>query len=225
MNGSGSSGVVLAAVIGIGLSLGLSSAVRAACVNDPNAAQKAAAFTTNPASLLDGPNGPRSPDDVAADVQAFVASNPQALPAVLNILKDLTSKGASTSPLQKAIGTGLGKAANVCKTTDLPFASEIQGNLGATGSPDANSQYAAITGNDPTRAVALSGAAAGSSGGSGGQTSPTAGTFTGGTSFQTFVSNSVSNNPSNYFSASAGSAGSAGGNTTTTIVCTVSTSC
>lgn len=220
------SGIALAAFVAIGFWFGLSSPVRAACVNDPNAAQKAAAFTASPASLLENTSGARSPEDVAADVQAFVASYPQALPAVLNILKDLTSKGASTSALQKAVGTGLGKAANVCKTTDLTFSLEIQGDLGATGSPDANAQYAALTGNDPTRAVALSGAGAGSSGGVGGQTSPLGSTFNGGTSFQTFVSNSVSNVPSNYFSAGAGSAGSAGGNTTTTtIVCTVSTSC
>jgi len=161
---------------------------------------------------------------VAADVQTFVASYPQALPAVLAILKDLTSKGASSSALQKAIGTGLGKAANVCKTTDLTFSLEIQGDLGATGSADANAQYAALTGNDPTRSVALSGATTGSSGGVGGQTSATGGTSGTGSSFQAFVTNIVSNNPTNYFSSSVGGAGLAGG-TTTTIVCTVSGSC
>lgn len=206
------------------LALSLPASAFAACVNDPDTAQKAAAFTTNPSLLLEGPNGTRSPDDVAADVQTFVASYPQALPAVLAILKDLTSRGALTAALQKAIGTGLGKAANVCKTTDLTFSLEIQGDLGATGSPDANTQYAAITGNDPTRSVALSGATTGSSGGVGGQTSATGGTSGSGSSFQTFVSNSVSNNPTNYFSSNVGGAGSAGG-TTTTIVCTVSGSC
>lgn len=208
------------------LTFGLPKIGLAACVNDPDAAQKAAAFTTNPGSLLQGPSGPRGPDQVAADVQTFVASYPQALPAVLDILKDLNSKGLSTSDLQKAIGTGLGKAANVCKTTDLTFSLEIQGNLGATGSPDANAQYAALTGNDPTRAVALSGAATGSSGGVGGQTSSTGSTFSGGTSLQTFVSNSVSNNPTSYFSSSvSGASASSTSTTTTTIVCTVSGSC
>ncbi|WOH57348.1 MULTISPECIES: hypothetical protein [Bradyrhizobium] len=196
----------------------------AACVSDADAAQKAANFTTNPSSLLDGPNGPRTSEEIAADVQTFVASYPQALPAVLSVLKDLTGKGPSTSDLQKAIGTGLGKAANVCKTTDLTFALEIQGDLGATGSPDANGQYAAVTGNDPTRSVALSGATTGSSGGVGGQTTPTGGAFSG-TSFQSFVSNSVSNNPTNYFSSSVGGAGSAGGSNTTTIICSVSGTC
>jgi hypothetical protein len=208
---------------GLLLAFGFTLATRAdaACVSDPNAAQKAANFTTNPSSLLEGPNGPRSPDEIAMDVQTFVAAYPQALPAVLSILKDLASKGASTSALQKAIGTGLGKAANVCKTTDLSFALEIQGDLGATGSPDANGQYAAITGNDPTRSVALSG----SSGGVGGQTTPSGGSTTTGTAFQAFLANSTSNNPTNYFSASSSGAGSAGSTTTTTIVCTVSNSC
>ncbi|MBR1171009.1 hypothetical protein [Bradyrhizobium liaoningense] len=208
----------------LALALFLPANAFAACVNDPDTAQKAAAFTTNPSSLLEGANGPRSPDDVAADVQTFVASYPQALPAVLAILKDLANKGGATAALQKAIGTGLGKAANVCKTTDLTFALEIQGDLGATGSSDANAQYAALTGNDPTRSVALSGATTGSSGGVGGQTSATGGTFGVGSSFQTFVANSVSNNPTSYFSSSVGGASSAGG-TSTTIVCTVSGSC
>lgn len=109
--------------------LSLPDGAFAACVNDPDTAQKAAGFTTNPSSLLEGPNGPRSPDDVVADVQTFVASYPQALPAVLAILKDLTNKGPSTSALQKAIGTGLGKAANVCKTTDLTFSSRFRATL------------------------------------------------------------------------------------------------
>ncbi|MET4456760.1 hypothetical protein ABIB10_006881 [Bradyrhizobium sp. RT3b] len=204
--------------------LSLPEGAFAACVNDPDTAQKAAAFTTNPSSLLEGPNGTRSSDEVAADVQTFVASYSQALPPVLAILKDLTNKGDSTSALQKAIGTGLGKAANVCKTTDLTFSLEIQSDLGATGSADANAQYAALTGNDPTRSVALSGATTGSSGGVGGQTSATGGTSDSGSSFQSFVANSVSNNPTNYFSSSVGGASSASG-TTTAIVCTVSGSC
>jgi hypothetical protein len=220
---------MFAALVAFGFSRGLCSPVHAACVNAPNAAQKAAAFTASPSTLLEGSSGARNREDIAADVQAFVASYPQALPAVLNILKDLTNKGPSTSNLQGAIGTGLGKTANVCKTTDLTFSLEIRSDLGATGSPDANAQYAAITGNDPTRAVALLGAGSGSSGSVGGQTSSAGSSFMGGTSLRTSVSSSVSNNPSSYFSASAGSAGSAGGSTTTTttttIVCTVSTSC
>ncbi|QPF90285.1 hypothetical protein [Bradyrhizobium commune] len=206
------------------LAFGAPATAFAACVNDPDAAQKAASFTTNPSSLLQGPSGPRTADEVTADVQTFVASYPQALPAVLGVLKDLAGKGASTAALQSAIGSGLGKAANVCKTTDLTFSLEIQGDLGATGSTDANTQYAAITGNDPTRSVALSGAASGSSGGSGGQTTPTS--ISGFSSpAQTFVANSVSNNPTSYFSSSVSGASSASGGTTTTFVCTVSGTC
>ena len=189
------------------LTLSLTAGALAACVNDPAIAQKAAAFTTNPSSLPEGPNGPRSPDDVATDVQTFVASYPQALPAVLAILEDLTTKRPSTSALQEAIGTGLRKAANVCKTTDLAFALQIQGELAASGSPDANAQYAALTGNDPI------GATTGSSGGVGDQTTATGGRSSTGSSFQTFAANSVSNNPTNCFSSSVSGAGSAGGTT------------
>ncbi|MBR0797168.1 hypothetical protein JQ615_17385 [Bradyrhizobium jicamae] len=199
-------------------------------MNDADAAQKAASFTTNPSTLLDGPNGPRSADEIAADVQTFVASYPPALPAVLGILKDLTSKGTSTDAIQKAIGTGLGKAANVCKTTDLTFSLEIQGELGATGSTDANAQYAALTGNDPTRSVALSGATTGSGGGSGGQTTPLGGAASFSSPLQTFVANSVSNKPTNFFTSSTSGGGSLPATTTTNtpitiIVCTVSRSC
>ena len=196
----------------------------AACTNDPDAARKASDFIANPAGFLNGPNGPRDAAEIANDVQNFVTANPQALPVVLNILKDLTTKGPGTSDLQKAIGTGLGKAANICKTTDLPFSLEIQGNLGATGSPDANAQYAAITGNDPTRSVALSGATTGSPGSVGGSTSQQGGSSSGSSALQIFLANSVSNNPTNYFTGSSGGAGGAGG-TTTTIVCAVSNSC
>ena len=198
----------------------------AACTNDSDSAKKASDFIGNPSAFLNGPSGPRSTDEITNDVENFVSANPQALPVVLSILKDLTTKGAATSDLQKAIGTGLGKAANNCKTTDLAFAAEIQGNLGATGSSDANTQYAAITGNDPTRSVALSGAASGSPGSVGGGTGPQASAAGGNSAFQAFLANSVSNIPTNYFTGSASGAGAAGsGTTTTTIICTVSNSC
>ena len=129
-----------------------------ACSNDPDAAKKASDFVANPAVFLNGP----SAEEITNHVQNFVPANPQALPVVLSMLKGLTANGPGMSDLPKAIGTGLGKAANICRTTDLTFSLQIQGNLAATGSLDANAQYAAITGNDPTRSVALSGATTGS---------------------------------------------------------------
>ena len=131
-------------------------------------------------------------------MQSFVPANPQALPVVLSMLKGLTANGPGMSDLQKAIGTG--KAANIRRT----FSLQIQGNLAATGSPDANAQYAAITGNDPTRSVALSGATTGSPGSVGDSTSQRDGSPSGSSAFQTFFANSESNNPTNYFMGSAG---------------------
>ena len=155
VTGRGLSSKLILSAMFCAFALCLPEGAFAACVNDPDTAQKAAAFTTNPSSLLEGPNGPRNPDDVAADVQTFVASYPQALPAVLAILKDLENKGPSSSALQKAIGTGLGKAANVCKTTDLTFSLEIQGDLGAAGSADANAQYAAFLDSPSQKATGI----------------------------------------------------------------------
>jgi hypothetical protein len=199
------------------MAFSLPASAFAACVNDPDTAHNAAVFTAHPSSLLDGPNGPRSPDEVAADVQIFLASYPQALSALVAILKDLTNTGPSTAALQRAIGTGLGKAANVCRTTDLAFSLEIQGDLAATGSTDAIAQYAVLTGNDPTGSVASSGA------GLGGETTARGGTFGTGSPSKAFVANSVSNNRSSSFSSGVGSAGSTAGGTT--IVCTVSGTC
>lgn len=204
-------------LFGCAWSLAMGTSSFAAWTTDPDAAQQATGFIGNPSSLLNGPRGPRSSDEIAIDVQNFVAANLQTLSVVLNILKDLTTKGAGTADLHKAIGTGFGKAVNICKATDLTFSLEIQGNLGATSSPDANAQYAAITGNDPTRSVALAGAASGSSGSVGGSTSQQGGSSSASSVFLAFQPNSVSNNPTNYFFGSAGSAIVAGRNTTTTI--------
>ena len=170
----------------------------AACSNDPDAAKKASDFIANPAGFLNGP----SAEEITNDVQNFVPANPQALPVVLSMLKGLTANGPGMSDLQKAIGTGLGKAANICRTDT--FSLQIQGNLAATGSPDANAQYAAITGNDPTRSVALSGATTGSSESVGDSTSQRDGSSSGSSAFQTFFANSESKDPTNYFMGSAG---------------------
>src|ERR1700724_645021 len=70
----------------------------AACTNDPDAASKAANFLNNLSSLFNGPNGARSSGEISGDVRDFVAANPQALSAVIALLK-----GASVDQ-QQAIG-------------------------------------------------------------------------------------------------------------------------
>jgi hypothetical protein len=47
-------------------------------------------------------------------VQNF-AANPEGLTAILDVLRDLLKDDVNTSSLQKAIGTGRGKASNACK--------------------------------------------------------------------------------------------------------------
>ena len=202
----------------------------AACTTDAAAAQRAGTFIGNTSSLLNGPNGPRGLADVTNDVRDFVAADPQALAAIIAILK---GNGVS-SDQQKAIGAGLGLAAGICLRPDPTFAAEIQTELAGTDSADAKGQYAAITGNNPIGSVAAGGAGggAGSAGSVGGQTTPAGTPAGGGGSFQAFTSNSVSNNPTNFFTSSVSGTGSTvtpGGTTTTTnvtnITCTVSKNC
>ncbi|MCP3472155.1 hypothetical protein NLM33_17720 [Bradyrhizobium sp. CCGUVB1N3] len=213
------------AVLAIAASCCFAATSFAACTNDPDAAAKAVNFLSNPSSLLNGPNGARSSAEIGSDVRDFVAANPQALPAVIALLK-----GASVEQ-QQAIGTGLGTAADICRRPDLNFAIEIQTQLANSDSTEAQQKFAAITGNNPIRSVAAGGlgSGVGVSGGSvGGQTNPSTASSGSSSSFQAFTSNSVSNNPGSYFSASVSSASSSGSTTTTTTtikVCTVSTTC
>jgi hypothetical protein len=199
----------------------------AACTNDPGAAQNASNFINNPSSLLNGPNGPRSAADISAAVRDFVAANPQALAAVIALLKD---SGLSTDQ-QKAIGTGLGLAAGICTRPDPTFAAEIQTQLAGTTSADAKNAYAAVTGNVLIGSVGggAGGGAGGSGGSAGGSTNPISTSFTGSSAFQAFTSNSASNTSTNFFSggstASGGGSASTTTNTTTNVTCTTSKTC
>jgi hypothetical protein len=199
----------------------------AACTNDPGAAQNAANFISNPSSLLSGPSGPLTPAEITGAVRDFVAANPQALAAVIAVLKS----GGLSADLQKAIGTGLGLAAGVCIRPDPTFAAEIQTQIAGTDSADAKQAYAAVTGNQLIGTVGGGAGGAGSTGSVGGGQTPSP-TPTGSSSFVAFTSNSVSNTPTNFFTGSAGAAGSVSTTnptttttTTTTIVCTVSRTC
>jgi hypothetical protein len=207
------------AILGLLFALALPNSGFAACTNDSGAAQGASNFLGNPSSLLNGPNGPRSPSEISADVRDFVAANPQALAAVIALLKD---KGLGLSvDQQKAIGTGLGLAAGVCIRPDPTFAAEIQTQIAGTDSADGKTAYAAVTGNQLIGSV---GGGAGSAGAVGGQTSP----FfvpSGTSSFQAFTSNSVSNTPTNFLGGGTSGVGGSSTSTTTNVVCVVSSTC
>jgi hypothetical protein len=217
---------MIAALLALMLSFVMPVSGFAACTNDPAAAQNAANFINNTASLLNGPTGPHTPAEISAEVRDFVAVNPQALAAVIGLLK----AGGLTPEQQRAIGTGLGLAAGICIRPDPTFAAEIQSQIAGTDSQDAKTAYAEITGNQLIGSVG-GGGGGGSSGASGGSTNPITTT---GSSFSTpvaFTSNSVSNTPGNFLGGTAGGAGSVGTTTTTTtttnttIICTVSKTC
>jgi hypothetical protein len=189
----------------------------AACTNDPGAAQKAASFLGDTGSLLNGPNGPRSMAEISADVRDFVAANPQALAAVISMIKAV----GLTPDQQKALGTGLGLAAGICIRPDPTFAAEIQTQLVGTDSADAKQAFAAITGNQLIGSTGGGAGGAGSSGSVGGQTTPFTSPTGGGSSPVAFTSNSVSNTPGNFFGGATGAAGSVSTTTGTTTNTTV----
>lgn len=221
----GTRSAILATLLALLLTLGISKAGFAACTNDPGAAQNASNFLSNPSSLLNGPNGPRSSDDIIADVRDFVAANPQALAAVIALLKD---KGLNlTGPQQQALGKGLGLAAGLCLRPDPTFAGEIPVQVAGTDSSDAKIAYAEVTGNQLIGTVGGGAGGGGSAGSVGGQTTALP-SPSGSSSFQAFVSNSVSNTPSNYLSGGTSGISASGTSTTTnttTIVCVVSSTC
>ena len=102
--------LILAAVVTTALSQGASAACLAPDKQMPP--QAVSNFLNNPASLLSVPDDVNF-DGLATSVQNLVASNPASLPLVINLLKN------ANVPQQKAIGAGLGNAANLCNVPDL----------------------------------------------------------------------------------------------------------
>lgn len=174
-------------------------------------AQVVSDFMSNPKGILaanaDGGNG------LISMVRDLVASSPAALPVIIGLV-------AGANPAQqKAIGTGLGQAANLCGRPDANFAADISTQL-ASAFPDPNSAvdvaYAAATGK-PIGAVASGGGGGGVSGGSvGGLTSGvTGGTFGSSTPF-TFTQGGAFTTGANYFGGTVNAVSGVTSNTTTT---------
>ena len=84
-------------------------------------------------------------DGLATSVQNLVASNPASLPLVINLLKN------ANVPQQKAIGAGLGNAANLCNVPDPKFATEIADALAKATSTPAQIQFALSRASRPDR--------------------------------------------------------------------------
>ncbi|WP_456840308.1 hypothetical protein [Bradyrhizobium sp. USDA 4486] len=173
-------------------------------------------FTSSPSSLLNGPSGPRTGGEVTKDVRDLVVSDPATLPLIITLLK---AEPLPSPDLQRAMGTGLGLAANMCIRPDPTFAAEIQTQLAVTSSTDAKQQYAAVTGNQLIGSVG-GGAGGVSSGSSGGQANPLATVSSSSGTPQTFVANGVSTPATNFFTVSATGASSIStttNNTTTSV--------
>jgi hypothetical protein len=171
-------------------------------------------FLNNPASLLSNPDS----GSLGNVVRDLVASNPSTLPVVIGLLK------SANDAQQKAIGTGLGLAANICSRPDPIFASDISDLLNKSSSELAKTNYAAIVGK-ATGSVGGGGAGgAVSAGGVGGSTTPVAG-FTGGSSgVQPFTSGGAFNTGVNFFGSSVGGASVAPNTTPSTTSTTASNS-
>ena len=104
----------------------------AAHANDADAAK--------PSLLPNDPNGPLTPAEITSAVRDFVT--PQAPAAVIALPRG----GGLSADRQKAIGTGLGLAADVCIRPDPTFAAEIQTQIAGIESADAKTTYATVNG-------------------------------------------------------------------------------
>lgn len=183
-------------------------------------AQAVSDFMNNPKAILaantDGGNG------LISLVRDLVASNPAALPLVIGLV-------AGANPAQqKAIGTGLGQAANLCGRPDANFAADISTQL-ASAFPDPNSPvdvaYAAATGK-PIGAVAGGGGGGGVSGGSvGGSTNPITNSPGNNSTPFTFTQGGAFTTGTNYFGGNVtGISGTNGSSSTTTTITTTAAS-
>lgn len=152
----------------------ISQGAMAACLSPDKqmSPQAISDFLNNPAAMLSdpanaNPNPKSAADSFTKTIESLVASDPRALPAVIELLK------TASVAQQGAIGTGLGSAANDCNVPDPKFAADIAEALAKATSTPAQTNFALATGK-PIGSVAAGGAGGGvSSGGVGGSTNPT----------------------------------------------------
>jgi hypothetical protein len=122
-------------------------------------AQTVSAFLSNPAQMLQDPDGGAR---MIGQIRDLAASDPATLDPIIGLLAN-ANKGQKT-----AIGSGLAQAARICVRTDQLYAGRIQDAVAQTKDQDVILAYAAITGEQPTAAVG-----GGAGGGAvGGQTNP-----------------------------------------------------
>jgi hypothetical protein len=69
----------------------------AASINDPDAAQKATQFIDNPSSLFERTESATQHAHITNSVQNSVTATPEALKAILNLLRDLLKDDANSA--------------------------------------------------------------------------------------------------------------------------------
>jgi hypothetical protein len=162
--------------------------------------QAIAQFLANPSQVLQQyPNGgPR----LISLIRDVAVAHPDALQTIVGLLN-----GANADQ-QSAIGSALGQAANIVVKTNQAYANQIQQAVAKSGSDDANTSFAAVTGN--VNIGSVGGGGGGGGGGSLGFGLPTGGSNTGaGTVFGT---SNFATSTQNYFTGA-----SAGGATSTSV--------
>jgi hypothetical protein len=164
--------------------------------------QAIAQFLANPSQVLQRyPNG--GPRMISLIRDAAVA-HPEALQTIIGLLN-----GANADQ-QSAIGSALGQAANIVVKTNQAYANQIQQAIANSGSGDANTSFAAVTGNVN---IGSTGGGGGGGGGSGsiGFGIPTGGSNTGtGTVFGT---SHYATSTQNFFTSSGTSGATSNGTT------------
>jgi hypothetical protein len=131
----------------VALSFGFTTMVQAACLPPQNQLpqNQIQSFLNDPKGLLSG--SPFGGTDMSTLVGKLVASDPAALPVVIQLL-------SSANPQQRySIGAGLSEAAHTCLSTDQAFAALIQSELAASGDRVAMTAFVSTGGQDTATAA------------------------------------------------------------------------
>jgi hypothetical protein len=169
-------------------------------------------FQANPGQLL--ANNPNGGSQLISQISQLAQADPADLPLIITLLANASSNQAT------AIGTGLGQAALALLAATPPnqaYATQIQNALIVANNANANTAYAAVTGNTLIGGVA--GAGGGGIGGGGGGGGGGIGGFSssGSSSGSSFSSSSsgTPNTPHTSFTSSFTSGTTPGGTSTT----------
>jgi hypothetical protein len=141
-------------------------------------------------------------------IRDVAVAHPEALQTIVGLLN-----GASADQ-QSAIGSALGQAANIVVKTNQAYANQIQQAVANSGSDDANTSFAAVTGN-------VNIGSTGGGGGGGGNGSIGFGVPTGGSNTGTGAVFGVSHfatSTQNFFTSNGTGGATPGGTTSTTSV-------